>query len=331
MQINENEKLEFTTLMLVEGFESYETNFFDSTSYKNLREYMLEYLPYGNMDRFHFDYVPKSEVISAGKFVIDKHFSNLDLKVRYTKGDDMESRLIAIFGPKPSPDKYDEIIDYIDNQIDLVKVTDIPINLNCTGYTNGYVNTTYFYGIKDMKEEYYRKLPSCIKEIGLEGNCTDNTKCMYVHEMAHALINRHKGNIINLLNNEVFSIFMEKVAAEDLDESGELLDLKNFYRIIQTKYEILEREITEFQERNFRILLENEMYIISTLRATALFQTYTKGSKNLKREIESSLGKVTMDEDTLENVLKHYEASLDRGSRIMKRQIKSYHSKIGRR
>lgn len=326
--MNENERLEIKTKMFVDGYKTYETDYFNSASYRSLRTVMLEHLPLGDVERFHFDYTTKSEVISSGRFVIDKHFGTHDLRVRYSDGAEMESRLVAIFGPHPKPDKYDEIIGYINNQINLVRVTDIPVYLNCNHQTNGYVCTTFFYGNKDMEEEYFKKLPNCIGEIGLEGSCTDNTKCMYVHEMAHALINRHKGNIYNLLNREVFSIFMEKVAARDLDESGDLLDLKNFYRIIQNKHNMLDKEITEFNEGSLKRILENKMYIISTLYATALFDTYSKGSKKIQKEIDLSLGKVITGEDVLEDVLEHYEATLERGTRTMKRHIKRYHSEI---
>lgn len=328
MQIDEDEKKDIKTFMLIDGYKTYETDYFNSNSYKSLRNIMLECLPYGDMGRFHFDYISKSEVISSGKYVIDKHFCNLDLRVRYSRDDDMKSRLMALFGSNPKPDKYEEIINYVNNQIDLVRVTDIPVYLNCNNNTNGYVATSYFYGTRDMEEEYFRNLPNCVREIGLEGNCTEDTKCVYVHEMAHALIDRYKGNINNLLNNEAFSIFMEKVAAKDLDESGELLGLKHLYRILQTKHNVLEKEMIEFNEGNLKNLIVNQKYIISTLHATALFHTYSKGSIKLKNEIDFSLGKVIMGEDILEDVLKRYEATLDKGSRIMKRQIKKYHSEI---
>lgn len=320
------------TIMNLYGYKTNVTDFFETNSYKKLREVMLDNLPFGDLRRFSFDFYPLSEVLSSGKYVIDKHFGNLDLRVKYAKGDEFETRLVAMFGTNPKPDKYDDIIDFINNQIDLINVTAIPVSLNTNSdITGGYTSTSYFYGIDQMNEDYYKKLPVCIKGISLEGACNENVKCTYVHEMAHALINRHKYNINNYLNTETFSIFMEKVAAEDIDSSGELLDMKSFYRIIQSKNNMLDMEIRKFNEMDYTDILEDQKYIISTLHATALFQTYLKGSNKIKKEINSSLGKVIMGIDTLEEVLDHYDATLDRGTNIMKRQIKRYQTEIEKR
>ena len=329
MQINEEESKRLKAQMLADGYSSYETDYFNSNLYRSLRQTMLENLPHNNF-KLNIPFCPKSEVIKAGRYVIDKHFGNLDLRVRYADGDDMKSQLYAIFGSNPTPDKYEDIIRYINNQISLLRVTDIPVYLNCSHEANGYVRSTYFYDLNNMEEEYFKILPDCVIEIALEGPCNEDTKCTYVHEMSHALINRHKGSIQNLLNNEVFSIFMEKISAEDLDSKGKLIDFKTIDRILQIKQNILNNEIVTFNGVNFLGALEDRKYIISSLHATALFNTYSRSSKKIKKEIDTSLGKVICGEDTLESVLEHYEASLDRGTRIMNRQIKEYQKRLPR-
>ncbi|MBR3230028.1 MAG: hypothetical protein IKF91_04290 [Bacilli bacterium] len=329
MYLNEEDNKRLKKKILIGGFSSYETDYFNSNSYRSLRQTMLENLPHNNFE-LNIPFCPKNEIIKAGRYIIDKHFGNLDLRVRFADGDDMESQLYAIFGPNPTPDKYEDIIRYLNNQIRLLRVTDIPVYLNCSHKANGYVSSTYFYEINDMEEEYFKKLPDCVREIGLEGPCNEDTKCTYVHEMAHALINRHKGSIQNLLNTEAFSIFMEKVAAGDLDSEGKLLDFKEIDRLLQIKQNILDNEVLEYNERNFLGALQDKQYIISTLHATALFNTYSKSNKKVKKEIDTSLGKVICGEETLESVLDRYEASLDRGTRIMNRQIKEYQKRLPR-
>ena len=158
--------------------------------------------------------------------------------------------------------------------------------------------------------------------------CTICTKEIYVHELGHALINRYKGNINNLLNAEAFSIFMEKVSASDLDSSGNALDFKNFLRIIQVKHCLLEKEIIEFREEGFESLLRKKTYILSSLYATALFDTYNKGSKKLKSEIDDSLGEVITGKAVLEDVFDYYDVTAENGSKIMQRQIKKYDKKF---
>ena len=273
MYMSDRELIDLKAIMLLSGFTSYKTDYFDTNSYKSFRSTMLDNLPYGDLERFEFDLYPKSEILKSGKYVINKHFGKLDLRAKYADGDDMESQLVSLFGLDPSPGKYNEIIDYINNQIQLVRVTDIPVTLNCEAAPGGFVGTTYFYDSNIMSDNYLKKLPQCVREIVLSGNCDEAMKCVYVHEMAHALINRHKGSIENFLNSEVFPIFMEKVAALDIDESGYLLDLKNLYRIIQLKHMMLDNEVLEFSERGFSNALEDKKYILSTLHATALFDT----------------------------------------------------------
>ena len=266
-------------------------------------------------------------MLADGKFVIDKHFGKLDLRVAYTDGDNMETQLIALFGKKPTVEQYDEIIDYINNTVDLVKVTDIPVYLDVENPTNGYSSSTRFYGYDTVEEEFYKKLPNTVREIAIDGDCDDNAKCIYVHEMAHALIDRYKGNIVNLLDDEAFPIFMEKVAARDLDDTDELLHLKNLYRILQVKHNIFDKEILEFREENPYGVLISKKYILSTLKATALFDTYAKGSHRLREEIDGFLGDVITGHGIIEDVFDYYGASPEKGSRIMQKQIKKYSKK----
>ena len=220
MLMTDEEKQELENLMIFNNYSTYETDYFDSQSYSKLRTTMLEYFPNGNLERFEFDFFTKSEMLEDGKYIIDKHFGKLDLRVPYADCDNMQSQLVAVFGKKPTPDKYDEIIEYINRKIKLVDVTDIPVRLDLHNPTNGFVSSTIFYSPDDMEKDFYKKLPFCLREIEVSGNCDDNAKCIYVHEMAHALINRNKGSIYNLLDKEVFSIFMEKVAAKELDLSN---------------------------------------------------------------------------------------------------------------
>ena len=179
-----------------------------------------------------------------------------------------------------------------------------------------------------MKEEFYKKLPNCVRQIVLKGDCDIDTQTIYVHEMSHALINRHKGNIINLLNNEAFSIFMEKVAALDLEPSGEFLDFKILKRILQIKRCLLEKELLECKKDDFEKLIREEAYILSALNATALFDTYLKGKAKLRKEIDNALGDVISGDEILENVFDYYEATPEKGAKIMQKQIKKYGKKI---
>ncbi len=285
---------------------------------------MLDNLPVLNDERLKFKFCDKSEVLSAGRYVLDKHCDGIDLKIPYTNGDDLETQIISRFGEKPSVESYDEIIEYIKNNIELVRVTDIPLYLDSYKERNGSTTTTCFYSSKDLEESFFEKLPVCTHRISIFGPCDEFAKTTYVHEMYHALLNRNKGSLRNLLNKEFLSIFMEKVAAYDLDNSGNLFELRNLYRLLSIKENIIEKTREEFNTRNAESITKNESYIISGLLATDLFNTYLRGSNKLKKEIDLSINEVLMGNGVIEDVIDKYEVTLEKGSKIMKKQIKHF-------
>ena len=130
------------------------------------------------------------------------------------------------------------------------------------------------------------------------------------------------------MNDEVLSIFMEKIAAYDLEQSRTLLDKKNLRRILQIKHNILDREILEFRDERFSVVLSSKTYILSALRASALFDIYLKGSQKVQNEIDKAVANVITGNDVLEDMLDHYGASLEKGTKVLRRQIKEYHNKI---
>lgn len=324
MELTENEKKGLRTRLLVNGVKHYETDFFNTDSYDRLRTEMSHALPLIHDKRLKFAFCDKNDILSAGKYVIDKHFGGIDIRVPYANGDDLESQLVKRFGDKPKPEQYDEIIDYINTHLELPKVTDIPLHLNTGKSRNAQSVITWFYTYKIMEESFYKKLPICTKEINISGNCDENSKLMYVHEMSHALLNKNKGSYSMAFNKEALSIFMEKVAALDLDESGKLLELKTLFRLLQIKHNILNKELLEFREEKPLSVFDDKTYIYSALNATALFDIYKKGSKKTKREIDDAIGNVIMGNSTIEDIFDHYEATLDKGSKIMQRQIRKY-------
>ena len=332
MKLNNEEQSILKTEMLLNGHTTCDNGYFDTNDYKKLRKVMFDHLPTSKPDQLNFRLITKKYVLQAGSYVIEKHFGEFDLKVPYADGDDLKTQLVAIFGQAPKQEQYTDIIHYINKNIELVKVTKVPLYLETCSPRNGYTAETNFYDLDATEEYYYKKIKPCLKEIAVKGNCDENAICIYVHEMAHALIDRHKKNVRNKLNDEVFSVFMEKVAANDLKpELG--IGFKNliiFQRILQIKRNILNMEGQMFEEENPLDVLRLQTYILSTLHATALFDTYDKGNNKLKKEIDNSLGNVIIGRAVLEDVLDHYEATPERGSKIMKGQIKTYEKKYNK-
>jgi len=317
---NENHKLKIE--MLFHKYENFQTDFFESLEYQKLRELMLNNLLTKKDKRLRYLFCDKQELLGAGKYVIDKHMDNIDLRVPYTNGDDLSTQLIARFGPFIKEDQYYQVIDYIKNHVALMKVTDVPLNIDVSKNKNGHVLSTWFYNSKDLNDEFFEKIPICTNQISVYGSCDDMAKTIYVHEMTHALIHRYKGNILNLLYSEALPIFMERVAAMDLDNSGELLLLTKLRRLLNVKQNIIDKIDQDYNEENSFDTIIDETYIASCLMATSLFETYEKGSLDLKKQIDNHVNDILMGKAILEDVFDHYEASLENGAKIMSKQVK---------
>ena len=130
--------------------------------------------------------------------------------------------------------------------------------------------------------------------------------------------------IENELNREALSIFMERVAACDLINEDDFIDVIILDKLISTKYNMMKREYFKYNETDVNNKHINEIYLISSLYATALFDTYVKASNKGKIEIDLNVGRVLTGEIHLEELFDIYEASLEKGAKIMKKQLKKY-------
>lgn len=125
-------------------------------------------------------------------------------------------------------------------------------------------------------------------QITLGNNLTTLSIATYIHEIAHVLTESHIGYTEDFYHKEIISIFLEKVAALELDPSGELLrlserirfrnlaDLLNVYKNINT--------IIRLGLIDAVTLFTNSCYIESTLLATKLFDNYQKLRKPQQKE-----------------------------------------------
>lgn len=329
MYVTEAEKKELDRKMLFFGYSEFQTDFFNSASFKRLRETMLDYLPYQDVKTNRLDFIPKSKVVQAGKSVIDNHFGDIDTRVFYTYGDDLESQIVSLYGKSPEPEQLDEIIDYINHHVSLIPVTDVPLSLKLDdSQKGGFCTSTTFYENDSATDDFLKKVPVCVNEIVISGDCDVASQCIYVHEMMHALVDRHKGSIRNLLSSEMPSIFMENVGALDFDPSMELYHSENFERILYDKYYVLDRDLLKYTNGSLASYMEECTYLYSSLLAASLFQIYVKGSKKIKKEIDEALGLVLTGDEVLEEILNYFEVTPEKGAKIRQKQIKDYHQRF---
>ncbi len=329
MVLNERQQLEHKSRMLSGGFIKDDCKYFDSKSYKKLKETMVNTLKVDNRNQIisKFTLYPKSKIISDGKYVINKHFRNIDLKVNYTNCEDFESVIFARFGKNPKPEEHDNIINYINNNIDRINVTDIPVDIQLFCTLDGRTIHTWFYPIDVVDENYFHNLPYCINSILLKGDCNDVLSTTYVHEMMHALTSRNKGSIENYLLNEMIPIFMEKVAAIDISNDSNLVDYVIYDRLLETKLYMMENEYSIFKDQDALGVLERNKYILSSVYATGLFNLYKNGDDNKKNNINNSIRELIKGNTTVDNILKLYNIDLDDCTEIMKKQCKVYTKK----
>lgn len=104
---------------------------------------------------------------------------------------------------------------------------------------------------------------------------------IYAHEIVHMEVDQNIGGVEDLLNREVLSIFLEKVAALNVDSTGKLLklcerirfkDLVTYYRVLMLPEKIVGMEK----------IIDSLMYIKSTLIAEKLFDMYLSERREKK-------------------------------------------------
>lgn len=137
------------------------------------------------------------------------------------------------------------------------------------------------------------------ENIFLHGNRHTSDLIEAIHEYTHAFLFEHYEVLGNIYNTELLSIFMEKIGAIYFEQKGlerNFLNRINWERI----YDIKEAYC------NFRDLGRSNMYLLSDIYATALFEQYKENSKTVVQDVIHVLdGK-----DNIPNLLQDYKISL---------------------
>ena len=324
MNLTKEEKEKLKKEMLHRGNTDVKTDFFNTREYNNLKIDFINCLDVYKDRRLKYKLIAKRDVLDAGRSVIEKHTDGTDIRIPYTDGDNLTTQLDARFGLKFDKSKLDDILEYINNNIEFRKVYDIPVDIIVNGDNNGITCISSFYPDKDLDYEAALKLKEYVSRIKLIGPCTENSDTKYVHEMYHALMIKNQGSIEHYLHAEAPSIFMEYVATLDLNLETNPVDIAILQRLLMVKGNVLNREYNSYYEKNNESTLGSETYILSTALATDLFDKYQKGSNKVKKEIDNSINGVISGHHTFEDVLREYDVDPEHGSKIMRKQIKKF-------
>ena len=308
----ETEKRE--KLMALYGHSECENAFFDTKAYEQLLLTMTK----NRQPRFYnFGLVPRSTKLirsTANQFITSKT-QGINTKIPYL---DNQERVIYDFISEYGEideTKFEQLLNYLKKYIQKKEVTSLPINWRLDDYRNGYAATIkeYFPSL-----DFISRFPVVSNGIKLINQNDHIGTTVLVHEMTHALVDRNKGIINNMLNNEVLSIYMELVAAYEIDSSGNLLNIAKTLRLQNLKNDILHKNINNYNG----YLNEGDDYIISTLLAFDLFEKYHSSSEEVRKIITKEINKTLSGERQLEDTLQKLEVTEEQGSIIVKENVK---------
>ena len=135
-----------------------------------------------------------------------------------------------------------------------------------------------------------------------------------IHEITHTQLERIKQTTKHYHNKEVLPIFLEKVAALELDNSLELLTVCETMRFRSFLEYVLDLYEENNHSRTERV--EASAYITSTLKAVNLFDRYLESNQEERKEILAGIQMVFDGNKTVEEYLDSQDITLENSTNI---------------
>ena len=132
----------------------------------------------------------------------------------------------------------------------------------------------------------------------------------YMHEITHALLDRHKGVVENYYNDEFLSIFMEKVSVDQIDTSSNnfLVKCSEVYRLANVKKLLGKVDMYKESSPNYKDSLK---YIQSSLYAGILFDRYSKATDVQKKAVLDQIKLVLNGKIKLNDFIKNQQLTIE--------------------
>lgn len=171
-------------------------------------------------------------------------------------------------------------------------------------------------------ERMARKAPVYFETVSIGEKYDKLSIGTYGHETTHILLDRHKGVVENYYNDELLSIFMEKVCTDSVDTSSDKFFVKcsEVYRLAHLKKLLTELDIHKEETSDYKDCLK---YIQSSLYAGILFDRYSKSDNSQKQAMLEQVKSVFNGNLKLNDFIKNQQLSLE-GDEVFK-----YIDKVG--
>lgn len=218
------------------------------------------------------EFITLEEVLKRSKEFYSKFFTIHEIE--YISPDDIQKKYAEMASKTGA-----EIANIYNSLLNTINPFDLPITLVDGHSMIGEVKKPM---ILIPDKHFIKEAKVGFSEISLGKELTRLSIATHVHEIGHTQTESIKGYAESYLNKEVVSIFLEKLAALELDPTGNLLRLseRNRYKFICESYLVLNNIPFSLKMGvNKENLLEAKMLIQSTLYATKLFDVYLKAKK----------------------------------------------------
>ena len=249
----------------------------DRISLKTFRNF-ISVMPKKNEESFasllNLPTLSLEEIRELTKRFCQKYFSLSDIS--YVSLDQIKSNMEFISASRSTSELYDRV-----NSL-LVKINplDLPINFvdghSMVGEIQKPILITPIEAKGDNRQVYF-------SHINLGKQLTQLSAATLIHEIAHYQQEQNIGYAEDYLNKEIISIFLEKVAALEMDPTGELLRISELTRFNYTLYHYYSLSLKKgiiSGEKDAKDLL----YIKSTFYAEKLFDMYLNERKQKNKD-----------------------------------------------
>lgn len=214
------------------------------------------------------------EVRELTKRFCQKYFSLSDIS--YVSLDQIESNMNFISTSSSTSELYDRV-----NSL-LVKISplNLPINFVDGHSMVGNIQKPIIINPMEPKADNRQVYFS---HINIGKQLTQLSAATLIHEIAHSQQEQNIGYTEDYLNKEIISIFLEKIAALEMDPTGELLRISELKRFDDTLYHYysltLKKGIISSEED-----AKDLLFIKSTFYAEKLFDMYLNERKQKNKD-----------------------------------------------